>query len=123
MQEYKAEDLAVVDKDLLAGIVTENLLLELDDLLVIETLKENFLQYKVSEGTHLFDVLKISVENTTFFLPVVNSENEYIGITTPQKLFSYWNFQNRRIEQCDDFAQHDGNFGKSKPHAGFFKNQ
>jgi len=88
MQEYKAEDLAVVDKDLLAGIVTENLLLELDDLLVIETLKENFLQYKVSEGTHLFDVLKISVENTTFFLPVVNSENEYIGITTPQKLLN-----------------------------------
>ena len=89
MEEYKTDNLAVVDDNaVFAGIISENILLECDDILSIDKLKENLLQHKVFEGTHIFDVLKISVEHSTYFLPVVNSENEYIGITTPKKLLN-----------------------------------
>ncbi|HRH58052.1 MAG TPA: CBS domain-containing protein [Chitinophagales bacterium] len=88
MQEYKTEILAVVDNTIYAGAISENMLLEVDDLQRIETLQEHFLMHKVSEGTHLFDVLKVSADLSVYFLPVVNSENEYIGIITPQKLLN-----------------------------------
>lgn len=88
MQDYKADNLAVVNNNIFIGIITEKFLLELDDLLSVENLQENFHQHKVLEGTHVFDVLKSSVEYSTYFLPVVNAENEYIGITTPQKLLN-----------------------------------
>lgn len=88
MQEYKTDNLAVVDNVLFVGIVTENSLLEGDDMLTIEDVKEHLQQHKIPEGTHIFDVLKSSVEQATYFLPVVNAENEYIGITTPQKLLN-----------------------------------
>lgn len=88
MQEYKTETLAVVDNGIYLGAVVEKNLLEFDDLLTIESLQEQFLPDKIAEGTHLFDVLKIAAEKSTYFLSVVNSENEYIGITTPQKLLN-----------------------------------
>ncbi|MFN8296538.1 MAG: CBS domain-containing protein [Chitinophagales bacterium] len=88
MQEYKTELLAVADNSIYLGAVTESMLLESDDLQTIETLQEQFLLHKISEGTHLFDVLKVAADLSVYFLPVVNSENEYMGIITPQKLLN-----------------------------------
>lgn len=88
MQEYKTENLAVVNNEIFQGIVSEKFLLECDDLVTIESLQQNFLQKRILEGTHLFDVLKISTEQSSYFLAVANSENEYIGLTTPQKILN-----------------------------------
>lgn len=88
MQENKTDILAVVDNNIYLGAVSENNLLECDDLLTIETLQEQLLPHKIAEGTHLFDVLKITTDLSTYFLPVVNTENEYIGITSPQKILN-----------------------------------
>ncbi len=86
MQEFKIDNLAIVDNDIFVGLVNESLLLECDDLLSINSLQENFLLNKISEGTHLFDILKNTTEHNNYFLPVVNSQNEYIGIITPKKI-------------------------------------
>lgn len=88
MQEYKADSLAVLNNSVYAGLLTENNLLECDDLLTVNDIQENFLPHKFTEGTHLFDVLKTTSEYSTYFIPVVNLENEYIGITTPQKILN-----------------------------------
>ena len=88
MQEYKVENLAVVENTIFIGAISEILLLECDDLLKIDSIHDRFQQHKTLEETHLFDVLKKSTENSTYFLSVVNSENEFIGITTPQKLLN-----------------------------------
>ena len=88
MEEFKTDSLAVVENDLILGSVSEKVLLECDDSLTINVLKENFLRQKIAEGTHFFDVLKYSVEYSTYFLPVVNSENEYLGITSAKKLLN-----------------------------------
>ena len=88
MQEYKVENLAVVENTIFIGAISEISLLECDDLLKIDSIHDRFQQHKTLEETHLFDVLKKSTENSTYFLSVVNSENEFIGITTPQKLLN-----------------------------------
>ncbi|MDB5227540.1 MAG: hypothetical protein JWN78_1733 [Bacteroidota bacterium] len=86
MEEFKTDALAVVENDIFLGTVSEKVLLECDDELAISGLKENFSQQKITEGTHFFDVLKYSIQYSTYFLPVVNIENEYIGITSAKKL-------------------------------------
>lgn len=88
MQEYKTDALVIAEKNLFVGSVTEKLLLECDDLSAIESLQESFQLHKIQEGTHLFDVLKITSEQDSYFLPVVNIENEYLGMTTPQKILN-----------------------------------
>lgn len=86
MQEYKTSELAIIEKDVFIGTITESVLLECDDILPIQSLEENFFQHSLQEGTHLFDVLKKSTEESTYFFAVLNLENEYIGLTTPQKI-------------------------------------
>jgi CBS domain-containing protein len=88
MEEFKADHLAVVDNSALLGMISEKMLLEVDDELVVETLKDSLLPYKVEEGSHLFDVLKKAAEYGTYFLPVISVENEYLGVTTPQKILN-----------------------------------
>ena len=86
MQEYKTSSLAVVENESYVGSITESVLLECDDDLKIKSLEESYVQHSLPEGTHLFDVLKKSTEDNTYFYTVINSESEYIGITTPQKI-------------------------------------
>lgn len=86
MQEYKTTGLAIVENEIFIGTITESVLLECDDDLPISALEESFFQHTLAEGTHLFDVLKKSTEESTYFFAVINSENEYIGLTTPQKI-------------------------------------
>lgn len=88
MQEFKTSALAVLNKEMYCGLITENFLLELDDTLLIDALNEHLLTYKISSDLHLFDVIKSSAEFDSFFLPVVNATNEYLGISTPQKILA-----------------------------------
>jgi acetoin utilization protein AcuB len=86
MQEFKAEALAVVEDGKYIGLLSEQFLLELDNETSFANIKEHFLPHKIFEETHVFDVLKYTSENVAFFIPVVQAENEYIGIVSPQKL-------------------------------------
>ena len=88
MQEYKVQCLAIVEKDLFMGMINENILLESDDTRTIDSFVENFQQLKITEGTHLFDVLKKTTEESTYDLPVVSIDNEYIGITAAKKILN-----------------------------------
>lgn len=44
--------------------------------------ERTFLADKIMEGTHVFDVLKMTHETSTYFLPVITINEEYIGIIT-----------------------------------------
>jgi acetoin utilization protein AcuB len=86
MEEFKTDNLAVVEDALFVGTISEKVLQDSDEDLAIEDLKEQLLQQKMAEGSHLFDVLRKASEYSTYFMAVVNAENEYIGMTTPQKI-------------------------------------
>ena len=88
MQENKTDRLPVVEDGYFKGIITENILLECDDFQRLDFFKEHLLAYKLTEDTHLFDVLKKSTDLSTFFIPIVNSKDEYIGITSPQRILT-----------------------------------
>lgn len=86
MEEFKTDNLAVVEEASFVGTINEKVLQDSDGDLDIEGLKEQLLQQKITEGSHLFDVLRKASEYSTYCMAVVNAENEYIGMTTPQKI-------------------------------------
>jgi hypothetical protein len=88
MQDFKADNLAVVDNNLFLGNINEKILLECSEELTIDSLKHNLLQQKISDDLHLFDVIRKASEHSTYFLPVVSADNEYIGITTPARIIN-----------------------------------
>lgn len=86
MHEYKTDHLAVVNDEQYIATVSENNLLEMDDELTINAIIEFAKSEKISEETHLFDVLKKCNDINSYAVAVVTSENNYIGITSPQKI-------------------------------------
>ncbi|MCB0507012.1 MAG: CBS domain-containing protein [Chitinophagales bacterium] len=86
MQEYKATTLAVIENEKFLGTISENFLLEVDEQQAIGNLHTHFQTNKITPELHLFDVLKATSEFATYFLPVVSLENDYLGITSPQKI-------------------------------------
>ncbi|HUM53015.1 MAG TPA: hypothetical protein PK431_14420, partial [Chitinophagales bacterium] len=86
MHEFKTDHLAVVHDEQYVATVSENNLLEMDDELTINAIIEIAKSEKISEETHLFDVLKKCNDINSYAVAVVTSENNYIGITSPQKI-------------------------------------
>ncbi|HPA35802.1 MAG TPA: CBS domain-containing protein [Chitinophagales bacterium] len=86
MAEYKVDQLAVVDNGVLAGMASEQQLLDLDDNITLEEMRPALLANKVLEGTHVFDVVRKQSEFATDYLPVVTAAGEYLGLITTQKI-------------------------------------
>jgi acetoin utilization protein AcuB len=87
MQEYKVDTLAIVEQEKITGVVSEKLLLELeDDAITMEQIISVLPIEKIHDDEHIFDVLKKCTSIHNYFLPVINTDNDYIGITSPQKI-------------------------------------
>lgn len=86
MDEFKLSHLAVAENGLFLGMITEAALQDADEGSTLLEHKEHFLQQAITEGTHLFDVMKRASEYSTYYLAVLSTEGEYLGLITPQKL-------------------------------------
>jgi predicted transcriptional regulator len=86
MQEYKTDTLVIVDEEKVKGIVTEKTLLELDDDVMMHQLINELPVDKILDDLHIFDVLKKCALLHNYYLPVVSTDNYYIGITSPHKI-------------------------------------
>ncbi len=86
MHEYKTDKLAIVEEDKVLGIVSEKLLLELDDHLTMEHLIHDLPTDKIFDDMHLFDVLKKCTHLHHYYIPVINADHQYLGVTSPQKI-------------------------------------
>lgn len=83
MEELRSNELPVVDKEIFKGVVTEELILEEND---VEKLVSDFkLQNSdcvVSKSAHFYDVLKVAAEQEAKLVGVADDEGKYIGVIT-----------------------------------------
>lgn len=86
MEEFKVFHLPVVEKNLLAGIVSEEQLLDQDESLLIKNLNFPLLKIAANEYLHIFDVMKLGFESTSSVLPVVDAKENYLGLISPKSL-------------------------------------
>ncbi len=85
MEELRSNELPVVDQEEFKGVLTEDMILELND---VDKLVSEFelLHPKcfVNENTHFYDVLKVASEHKAKMVAVVNDENKYVGVISVQ---------------------------------------
>lgn len=91
MSEFKITHLPVVDGDQLLGIVSENELLETTSAQV--TIGELNLglneKVYVYEDNHVFDVMRLMLENRTDIAPVLSArDNSYLGLINRESLLN-----------------------------------
>jgi len=86
MEEFKQEHLPVLRDKELIGVVSEQQLLDADNVLSLDEISFPFIKIAVNENAHLFDAMKAGFESSSSVLPVVNDKGKYIGLISPKSL-------------------------------------
>jgi len=82
MEELKTNQLPVIDSLKFKGLISEDILLENNDLNTeIRNFKLISEQCFVNEDQHLFDVIKMARECNAELVAVINNNDEYIGVS------------------------------------------
>lgn len=90
MEEFKVSELPVVDDGKYIGLIRESEILDRNDIdNPIKDYRLNFTMSFAYENRHLFEVISLIVENDINILPVVNQNEQYLGLITPQKIISH----------------------------------
>ena len=89
MEEFRCNHLPVVDEGLLLGFISEEIILESND--IDKNLGDFDLVGKecfVSLVSHFFDILRVAGEHKLNIVGVVNEEGQYAGIITVQDIMA-----------------------------------
>lgn len=85
MEELRSNQLPVVDKENFLGLISEEIILEHND---VETLVKDFVlegtDCVVGKDSHFYDIIKLASDNKVQLVGVTNDQNKYIGAITIQ---------------------------------------
>lgn len=85
MEELRSNQLPVVDKEMFLGLISEDIILDQND---VERLIADFelegTDCVVGYDTHFYDIIKLASENNVHLVGVTNEQNQYIGSITIQ---------------------------------------
>lgn len=83
ISDYRVTHLPVVSADKYLGLISENDLLDEDDVkLTIEGLQEDFIMSSLKDNVHFLNAVKYSNQFETSIVPVVNTDNDFLGVIT-----------------------------------------
>jgi len=87
MEEHKLNHIPLVKNNNYQGILSENTVLEFDDpSLTIAENKPNLMRPFVNVYSHIFDIIKILAEFRLTCIPVLDDNEEYLGLITIQDM-------------------------------------
>jgi CBS domain-containing protein len=87
IDDYRVTHLPVVADDKYLGLVSEEDLLDAEEKkMPIELMQEMFLIVSVKENEHFLNAVNCSNQNDTTVVPVINKENDLLGVITARDL-------------------------------------
>lgn len=90
MNDFHIRHLPVVEHKQLVGILSEDEVLNFDDPdLSIAESEPRLLEKFVYGSQHLYDAMQLVVNNNLTVIPVLNPQNEYLGIITLEGLIQH----------------------------------
>jgi predicted transcriptional regulator len=90
MEEFKVTHLPIVNNEILLGVISENDIFELDDLEApLGNHKLSLQKPYVYNYEHVYDALRIISANKLSLLPVLDKNNNYIGVICLTDLIHY----------------------------------
>lgn len=87
ISDFKVTHLPVVEKDKFIGLVSEDDLLDADEpKMPIELMQETFIYAAVHDNEHFLNAVTCSNNIESTVVPVINDENELVGVITTNDL-------------------------------------
>ena len=90
MSEFHVSQLAVVVQEKYLGLVFESDLLDLDEAAVLSSVTDHFSRIAVHANTHIIEAIQASNDYNLTVVPVVEKENEFIGVIQSTDLLKYF---------------------------------
>ncbi len=91
MEEFKTSELPVVDKGKYVGLISEAKILDKNKIdKLIAAYDFAFNKPCANQGQHLFEVISLIVQNDISVLPVVNENNQYLGLITIKRVIQFF---------------------------------
>lgn len=91
LTEFKVEELPVVDDDQFLGLISEDDLIEIfDEELPVSTLSLSKTQTFVRENQHIYDVIRLFYAQKLSIVPVLDMQNNYLGLININSLNDYF---------------------------------
>ncbi|PCJ23334.1 MAG: CBS domain-containing protein [Flavobacteriales bacterium] len=90
MEEFKTSELPVVDANNYVGLISESEVLDrnnIDD--AIKSYNLLFKKPSVQENQHLFEIISLIVQYDINILPVIDKNEQYLGVVTSKKIIQY----------------------------------
>lgn len=85
MEELRCNQLPVVDNGEFSGLLTEDIILEYNDVtLLVKDYELTAKNCTININSHFYDVIKIASENKVQLVGVLDSEDKYCGVITVQ---------------------------------------
>ncbi|RYY30069.1 MAG: CBS domain-containing protein [Sphingobacteriaceae bacterium] len=89
--EFKVEELPVVDGDQFLGLITEDELIEIfDEELPVSTVLLSKTQTFVRDNQHIYDVIRLFYAQKLSVVPVLDMQNNYLGLINLNALNDYF---------------------------------
>jgi len=91
MEEFKVKDMPVIDRNKYIGIIEESDVLDRNNIEdKINSYNLNFRKPFVYQNQHLFEAIAQLVENEVDVLPVLNEQEDYLGLITTSAILEFF---------------------------------
>src|SRR6185295_19709170 len=95
MSEYHVRHLPIVNENQLLGLISEEDILNTQGVEeAIGSLPLSFMRPFIKDHEHLFEVMKVAAEFRLTVIPVIDNDENYLGVITRDDLLNY--FANHR---------------------------
>ena len=85
LDEFRTNELPIVDNGEFLGLINEEQILDLnDDTKLIQEFELGHKNCTVRESQFFYDVIRVAVDNNVELVAVLNDENEFVGVITIQ---------------------------------------
>jgi len=91
LEEFKVNELPVVDEDQFLGLIAEDDLIEItDEKLPLSTISLSKVHTFVRENQHVYDVIRLFHAQQLSVVPVLDTQNNYLGLININTLTDYF---------------------------------
>ena len=90
MSEYHVRHLPIVNNKQLLGLISEEEIMEFDTDEPVGSYPLNMLHPYVNDRDHIYDIMRLLNEYRLTVIPVVDKENDYLGVVSLHDLLKYF---------------------------------
>lgn len=90
MNEFNIQHLPIVNNTELLGVISQDDILNHDAKEPVGSYNLSLIRAYVNDQDHIYDIIKLLIENQLTIVPVVDSDNNYLGMVTERDLLQYF---------------------------------